>query len=292
MNLNELISPLVSSAILIVLTILGLVIDQIISRRVARMIQATSRFHEGRRQQLLTLVYILRWAASAMIAGIGLLMLLSTIGVDITPLLASVGVASLAISLGAQTLIKDLVGGFLILVENQYAVGDTIHVGSVSGQVERLTLRATYVRDINGHLHVIPNGEVRIVSNQTREWSCALVDVGVAYEEDIDRALCVLKTAAEAFAQDPEFEPHLLETPKVLGPLALADWSVTVRLTVKTKPGKQWQVARGLRRQILVACEQEGVTLPYPRQEVWVRGQEPDHPESGNERDRTGKEVL
>jgi small-conductance mechanosensitive channel len=267
MNLNELISPLVSSAILIVLTILGLVIGQLISRRATRLIQATSRFHEGRRQQLLTLVYILRWAASAMIAGIGLLMLLSTIGVDITPLLASVGVASLAISLGAQTLIKDLVGGLLILVENQYAVGDTIHVGSVSGQVERLTLRATYVR------------------------SCALVDVGVAYEEDIDRALCVLKTAAEAFAQVPEFEPHLLETPKVLGPLALADWSVTVRLTVKTKPGKQWKVARGLRRQILVACEQEGVTLPYPRQEVWVRGQGPDHPEPGNERGQTGKEV-
>ncbi len=283
MNLNELISPLVSSAILIALTILGLAIGQLISRRVARLIQATSRFHEGRRQQLLTLVYILRWAASALIAGIGLLMLLSTIGVDITPLLASVGVAGLAISLGAQTLIKDLVGGFLILVENQYAVGDTIQVGSVLGQVEWLTLRATYVRDINGHL-VIPNGEVHIVSNQTREWSCALVDVGVAYEEDIDRALCVLKTAAEAFAQDPEFGPHLLETPKVLGPLALADWSVTVRLTVKTKPGKQWEVARGLRRQILVACKQEGVTLPYPRQEVWVRGQGPDHPESGNER--------
>lgn len=291
MYLNELTSLLISSAILIVLTILGLVITRLVSRRVARMIQTTGRVHEGRRQQLLTLVYILQWVASILVVGIGLLMLLSTLGVDITPLLASVGVAGLAISLGAQTLIKDLVGGFLILVENQCAVGDTIHVGGVSGQVERLTLRATYARDLNGHLHVIPNGEVCIVSNQTREWSCALVDVGVAYEEDIDRALCVLKTAAEVFAQDPEFEPHLLETPKVLGPLALADWSVMVRLMIKTKPGKQWQVARGLRRQILVACEQERVTLPYPRQEVWVRGKGPDHPEPSNEQGRTGKEV-
>ena len=224
---------------------------------------------------MVTLVQILRWGADVLIVGSALLMLLSTFGISITSLLASVGVAGLAVSLGAQSL-KDLIGGFLILAENQYAVGDAIQVGTVSGAVERFTLRATYVRDINGLLYVVPNGEVRIVANLTKEWSRALVDVGVAYEEDLDHALRVLGETGEAFAQDPTFGPQLLEPPQVLGPLSLGDWAITARVMVKTQPGKQWEVARELRKRILASCEREGITLPYPRQEVLVKGLEHD----------------
>jgi small-conductance mechanosensitive channel len=157
-------------------------------------------------------------------------------------------------------------------MENQYVVGDAIKVGDVSGKVERLTLRATYIRDIEGLLYVVPNGEVRIGGNMTKEWSRALVDIGVAYEEEMGQTLRVLEEAAPAFAEDPEFGPLLLEPPKVLGPLSLGDWAFTVRFVVKTQPGKQWRVARELRKQVLAVCEQEGISLPYPRQEVWVRG--------------------
>ncbi len=265
-------SPLVSGLLILALMALSLVIVQIIGRRVLQGVQDMKHLRESRRQQLTTLVQILRWAADIVIVVTALLMLLSTFGIDVTPLLASVGVAGLAVSLGAQTLIKDLIGGILILVENHYVVGDSIRVGDVSGKVERLTLRATYIRDVNGLLYVVPNGEVRIVGNMTKEWSRALVDIGVAYEEDMDRALSVLEEAAAAFAEDPEFGPLLLEPPKVLGPLSLGDWAFTVRFMVKTQPGKQWAVARGLRKQILAACEQEDISLPYPRQEVWVRG--------------------
>jgi len=276
-------SPLISSALIIALAALGLAVVQLLSGRALRMIQARERLREARRQQMVTLVQILRWVAHVLIGGSALLMLLSTFGVDITPLLASVGVAGLAVSLGAQTLIKDLIGGFLILAENQYAVGDSIQVGTVSGQVERITLRATYVRDVNGYLHIIPNGEVRIVANQTKEWSRALVDVGVAYEEDLDRALRVLAETAEAFAQDPDIGLQLLEPPQVLGPLSLGDWAVTVRVMVKTQPGKHWGVARELRKRLLAACERESITLPYPRREVLVRSLESDgsQPEAG-----------
>ena len=128
---------------------LGLVVVQFLSGRALRILQARERLREVRRQQVVTLVQILRWGADVLIVGSALLMLLSTFGIDITPLLASVGVAGLSVSLGAQSLIKDLIGGFLILAENQYAVGDAIQVGTVSGAVERFTLRATYVRDIN-----------------------------------------------------------------------------------------------------------------------------------------------
>jgi small-conductance mechanosensitive channel len=264
-------SPWISGLLILALMALGLIIVQLVGRRVLKSVRGMKHLQEARRQQLVTLIQILRWAADIAIAVIALLMLLRAFGVDITPLLASVGVAGLAVSLGAQTLMKDLIGGVLILLENQYVVGDAIKVGDVSGEVERLTLRATYIRDINGLLYVVPNGEVRIVGNMTKEWSRALVDVGVAYEEDMDRALHVLEEAAGTFAEDPEFGPQLLEPPKVLAPLSLGDWAFTVRFTVKTQPGKQWAVTRELRKQILAACEQEGITLPYPRQEVWVR---------------------
>jgi small conductance mechanosensitive channel len=257
--------------LIVVLAALGLVIVQFLTRRVQRIIRSVETIHEERRQQIYTIVHIARWAASVLIVAAALLMLLSAF-VDIAPLLASVGVAGLAVSLGSQTLIKDLIGGFLILAENQYAVGDVIQAGDVKGTVERLTLRATYVRDVDGHLHVVPNGEVRIVSNLTKDWSRARVDVGVAYEEDLDRALGVLAGVAEAFAEDADFGPQLLEPPQVLGPVSLGDWAITVRVMVKTQPGKQWDIARELQRRILGACEREDVTLPYPRQEVWVRG--------------------
>jgi small-conductance mechanosensitive channel len=274
--LDGLTSHLISSALIIAVAALGLIIVQFLSGRALRILRSKEPLHEARRQQMVTLVQILRWGADVLIVGCALLMLLSTFGVDITPLLASVGVAGLAVSLGAQTLIKDLIGGVLILAENQYAVGDTIQMGDVSGQVERITLRATYVRAIDGYLHVVPNGEVRIVANQTKEWSRALVDVGVAYEEDLDRALRVLTETAEAFAQDPDIGPQLLEPPQVLGPLSLGDWAVTVRVMVNTQPGKHWGVARELRKRILAACEREGITLPYPRQEVLVRSLDSD----------------
>ena len=276
MKLDGLTSYLISGAVIIAVAALGLAVVQFLSKRSLHIIHSMEHLREERRQQMVTVVQILRWGADILIVGSALLMLLSTFGVDITPLLASVGVAGLAVSLGAQTLIKDLIGGFLILAENQYAVGDSIQVGTVSGQVERITLRATYVRDVNGYLHIIPNGEVRIVANQTKEWSRALVDVGVAYEEDLDRALRVLTETAEAFAQDPDIGPQLMEPPQVLGPFSLGDWAITVRVMVKTQPGKHWGVARELRKRLLAACEREGITLPYPRQEVLLKGSKGD----------------
>jgi len=276
MGLDLTTTPVISVALTALLAALGLAAVQFLGRRTLRAVRSAKHIPAARQQQLLTFIQILRWGIEVLIVVSFLMMLLSTFGLDITPLLASVGVAGLAVSLGAQTLVKDLIGGLLILLENQYAVGDVIQVGDVSGSVERLTLRATYVRDLNGRLHIVPNGEVRIVSNATRDWSRALVDVGVAYEENLERVLQVLEGTAEAFAQDPDFKPQLLEPPQVMGPISLGDWAITVRVMVKTHPGKQWQVARELQKHILAACEREGITLPYPRQEVWVRSSGPD----------------
>ncbi len=262
---------LLAAAVIIAVAIAGLVVTQVVRRRVLRAIRSQEGLQNERRQQVVTLIEIVAWGASVLIAAMAVLMLLSRFDIDIVPMLASAGVAGLAVGLGAQTLIKDLIGGFFILVENQYAVGDTIKVGALSGQVERLTLRATSLRDNNGQLHIIPNGEARIVSNLTKEWSRAIVDVGVAYEEDLDRVLRVLAETATALAQDPAWGPQLLETPQVLGPISQDDRSVSLRATVKTKPGQHWEVTRELRKRVLARFGQEGITPPYPRQEVWVR---------------------
>jgi small conductance mechanosensitive channel len=262
---------LASSGLIVVLTAVGLVAVHLLSRRLLAWARALAHAREARRQQLITLIQIAHWLLNLLFVGAAVMMLLSTFGINITPLLASAGVAGLAVSLGAQTVIKDLIGGLLILLENQFSVGDAIQVGGISGQVERVTLRTTHVRAVNGDLYVVPNGEVRIVGNQTRDWSRVMVDVGVAYEEDLDRALDVLHRAAAAFAGDPALGPQLLEAPQVLGPVSLADSAAIVQVSVKTRPGQQWEIGRALRKFILAACEREGVDLPYPRQEVWVR---------------------
>jgi small conductance mechanosensitive channel len=270
MNGEELIALAVNVALVIVLAVLGVVVVQFASRQGLRRIQARDKGKQERRKQLQTLVQLLRWVANIAIVSVALLMVLGNF-IDIAPLLASLGVVGLAVSLGTQTLIKDFVGGLFILLEGQYNIGDVIQVGDVSGVVERLTLRATYVRDVSGKLYTVPNGEVRIVSNVTRDWSRALVDIGVAYEENLDRVVAVLEDVAETFYNDPDHGPQLLERPKVLCPLSLGDWALNVRVMVKTQAGKQWGIAMALRKRILAACDREGIMLPYPRQEVWVR---------------------
>ena len=290
MSTDEWSSLLVTSALILALAGLGWALVQLLTRRAIHVAQITKYLSEGRRQQTITLVHILQWTAHIVIGAAAVLMLLSTFGVDITPLLASAGVAGLAVSLGAQTLIKDLIGGMFILVENQYTVGDAIQVGGVSGEVERLTLRTTHVRDVNGHLHIVPNGEVRVVANMTRDWSRALVDVSIGYEEDLDRVLSILQQLAEAFAHDDAFGPDLLERPEVVGPLTLTDWAITVRLQVKTQPGKQWAVARELQRRIHTTLAQAGIATPYPRQDVRVRHLKP--PTTRTDSELKGREAT
>jgi len=243
-----------------------------LSRRLEAKVMAEDKTGvDDRVQQTRTLLRVGRWAVSIFIVFIAVLMVLSELDINIGPILASAGVVGLALSLGAQTLVRDLIGGLLILLEDQFALGDAIRVGDVSGTVERITLRATYLRDLEGRLHVVPNGEIRIVSNLTKGWSRAVVDVGVAYEEDIGRVLAVLEEVGQALHEDPEFGPLLLEPPTVVGVTALGDWAVTVRIMAKTLPGKHYGVYRELLRRIKEACDAHGITFPYPRQEVWVR---------------------
>ncbi len=211
--------------------------------------------------RLRTLVHVGRGAGYALILTIAGLMALQALGVNIAPLLAGAGVAGLALSLGAQTLIRDFIGGILILVENQFTIGDTIQVGAVTGNVERITLRATYLRDAEGRLYVVPNGDIRLVSNLTVGWARAIVDLNVDYRVDMNKVLHALEAAAQTAQADPAIQASLLETPQAVGWIELKGRAVQTRLMAKTTPGQQWAVAMALRRYAVEALQAAGIEV-------------------------------
>lgn len=214
-----------------------------------------------RRGRLQTFLSAGRSLAAVLIVIVAGLTALGVVGVDIGPLLAGAGLVGLALSLGTQTLIKDYLGGVLILAEDQFRVGDVIKIGEVSGEVERITLRTTRVRDVEGRLHVLANGDIRAVSNLTAQWSRAVVDLNVDYAADMNAVVRALEAAARRAQADATLSPLLLETPQALGWVALKDWAVQVRLMAKTAPGKQWAVMTALRQYAVEALAAEGVPV-------------------------------
>ena len=217
-----------------------------------------------------TIGNVLHSAGIVVILVTAVLMILPEFNINIAPVLASVGVVSLAIGLGAQTMVKDVISGMFILFENQFTVGDVVEIQGVTGTVEEVTLRVTVIRDVTGTLHTIPMGEIRQVANKSRDWSRAIVDVSITYDEDVDKAVAALNMVATELQNDPEFGQTLQEDPVVTGVEGLEDWAVRLRIMVKTNAGAQWDVQRWLRRQIRQDFEQQGIELAFPRQDVMI----------------------
>ena len=228
-------------------------------RAIAQNATATLRRYQ-------TLSAILRGTVQSIILFIGMMVLLQQLGIGITAILASAGVVGLAIGFGAQSLIKDLFSGFLILLEDQYSVGDTVKIGDVAGIIEQLTLRITRIRGLDGSLTTIPNGSIAIVSNLSKDWSRVVLDVEVSTTEDIDRAMALLIETAKKMKETMPNE--ILEEPLMLGVDKLSSTSVTLRLMIKTPPAKHFEIGRELRRRIKLAFEREGIKAPMPQQQL------------------------
>jgi small-conductance mechanosensitive channel len=224
-----------------------------------------------REKRARTAASLIRTVGTTLVVIVAVMMAFREIGLDITPLIAGAGVAGLAIGFGAQSLIKDIVAGFFILLDDQFHVGDVIQAAGVSGQVEQMTLRMTIIRDLQGTVHFIPNGEIKVVSNLTKEWSRAVLEIGVGYEEDVDRVIALLSEIGRSLAEDESFGKLVLEPPQVLGVEALTDSQVTIRMLTKTVPSKQWEVARELRRRIKTRFDREGIRTPYPHRVIITR---------------------
>ena len=250
------------------------IINRVISRQVEDDDPVARRL---RQQRVHTVAALARNVILVVFIIIAVLTVLGTVwDIEIGPILASVGVLGLAVSFGAQSLVKDIISGTFMLLEGQFGIGDVIAVGDASGAVEKITLRTTVLRDIRGAVHIIPNGEITRVTNLTKAWSRAVLDIGVSYREDVDHVIAVLREEGERLHLDPEWRPLLLDPPEVPGVESFADAAVVIRMLARTLPEKQWDVARELRRRIKIRFAAEGIEIPAPHVSVhWAEGQAP-----------------
>ena len=203
-----------------------------------------------------------------------ILIIADQIGISVTPLLAGAGVAGIVIGFGAQSLIKDLINGIFILLEQWYQINDIVTIGDTTGTVERFNLRSTVIRDIEGTVHFIPNGEINRLSNRTHVWSRALVEVGVHYSENTDRVVEVLEEVFSELMNDKKYKKVILERPTILGNggvSELGDSSVVFTVICKVKPAEQWTISRQLRKRIKDKFDKVGIEIPYPCTNIYMR---------------------
>lgn len=224
-----------------------------------------------------TLARLLRQGVLMLMWLIGGLVALREIGLEIGPILASIGVAGLAVGFGAQTLVKDVISGFFLILENQVRVGDVAIVNGTGGLVEQLSFRTIALRDLQGTVHVFPNGSINTLANMTQTWSAFVFDIGVAYKEDVDRVIPILRRVGEEMRADVQFGPSILEDIEIFGVDDFADSAVVIKGRIKTVPIKQWDVGREYRRRIKQAFDREGVEIPFPHRTLYF-GEQAENP--------------
>jgi len=219
--------------------------------------------------RLKTFSHLMNWLGTVAIAGVGLYMLLENFGINVAPLLAGAGILGLAFGFGGQYLIRDVINGVFILMEGQYRINDVVKIGEFGGLVESLNLRHTMLRDLEGRVIYIPNGEIKAVVNFTKGYSQALFDIGVAYKENVDDVMHVMKALAGEMRQDAYFRDLILEDMEMLGVDAFTDSAVIIKCRMKTLPIKQWEVAREYRRRLKNRFDELGIEIPFPHRTLY-----------------------
>jgi small-conductance mechanosensitive channel len=239
----------------------------LMTRKLVAFTESGSSRGPVRAQQVRTITGVVRSVGVVLIVFFaGMAVLKDSFQINIEPLLASAGIAGVAIGFGAQTIVKDMINGFFILVENQFDVGDTIRAAGVTGAVEEVTLRRTTLRDGDGTLHIIPNGAIQVVSNTTRDWSQVTLHVSADYSENSDRVVQLLQETAKEFYADPAFKDDVVAEPEVPGIERVRGNEVDYLILVKVRPGKQYGVARDLRRRIKLSFEKNNIKAGAPTQ--------------------------
>jgi small conductance mechanosensitive channel len=223
---------------------------------------AVSRSEAERRAK--TLGRIINSIGLVLIIGMAIMMILSELGMNIMPIITGAGIAGLAVGFGAQNLVRDIIGGFFLILEDQVRVGDVATINGTGGLVEAIRLRTTILRDLEGTVHIFPNGEIKQVANMTKGFSYYVIDVGVAYKENVDEVMGVLKSIGEELARDPAIGPLTLAPLEILGVDDFGDSRITIKIRIKTLPLQQWTVGRELRRRIKNTFDQRGIEIPFP----------------------------
>jgi small conductance mechanosensitive channel len=224
-----------------------------------------------RERRAKTLVQIFNLTVKIVVTIFGGISIIKELGFDIGPVLAGAGIIGLAIGFGSQSLVKDIVSGFFLIMENQIRVGDVVKIGDCAGLVEKITLRIVILRDLEGVVHVIPNGEIKTLSNMTYGWSRAVVTVSVAYKEDTNRVMEILKLLAMEFYKDEKYSKVIMEEPSILGIDSMGESAVTVKVLFKTNPLSQWDIARAYRLRVKNEFDKLGIEIPFPQRTVYIR---------------------
>lgn len=269
--------------LIVVLAILAVIsMGEIIPRVIVHTLTRRPDETEDEVKRSDTLSRVLVGTIQVFIFFAAIFMILSELQIDIAPILAGAGVVGIAIGFGAQSLVKDLVAGLFIIIENQYRVGDVVKIADVSGIVEGINLRRTVLRDLDGIVHIVPNGEIRVASNFTKDWSRVNLNISVAYGENLDHAISVINKVGKELAEDPEWATLILKAPQVLRVDNLGESGIDIKILGDTKPIRQWDVMGELRLRLKKAFDDEGIEIPWPHTKVYF-GNAPPYPEAGQD---------
>ncbi len=287
-NSQRIIENLKSNWLNILIVIAAVIIIVLIIKLVSKKIKKTLDIKiSSEKAEIKKRSYTFSAVISNIIIGLtvfaGILIIADQFGISIVPIITGAGIVSVIVGLGAQSLVKDLINGSFILFEQWYQINDVIEVGSVSGVVEKFSLRTTAIRSIDGVIHYIPNSEIKILSNKTQEWSRAVVSVGVAYKENTDRIISELKKILNDFSDEKEYKRLILEKPEILGEGVdeLGEYAVKFKIICKVKSSNQWLIERQLRKRIKDRFDELGIEIPFPCNNVYLRNQR----DQGDQRD-------
>jgi small-conductance mechanosensitive channel len=220
-------------------------------------------------KRLDTLLGIVKSALKVTVWIMAGMLLLRTLGIDIAPIIAGAGIVGLAVGFGAQELVRDVISGFFMLLENQVRAGDVAIVNGTGGLVEKVGLRTVVLRDLSGVVHVFQNGKVNTLSNMTKEWSAMVFDIGVAYKEDTDKVAEIMMEIAEGMRKEPEYGDKIIEPMEIFGVDSFGESEVVVKARMKTKPIQQWAIGREYRRRLKKAFDERGIEIPFPHRTIY-----------------------
>lgn len=254
--------------LIVILTLIALKLASFVSARLLRFSIKSDDIEFKKRID--TLSSITQNLLIIAIVFVGAIVVLGELGVEIGPVLAAAGIVGLAVGFGAQSLVQDVITGFFILLEDQIRVGDVVQVGDKGGIVEKVTLRTVILRDLSGNVHFIRNGQIQVVTNLTKDYSRYVFDIGVAYKEDVDRVIEIVRQVDETMRNHPDFKEDILEPMEILGLDQFADSAVIIKARVKTKPIRQWAVGREFNRLLKKRFDQENIEIPFPHVTVYI----------------------
>lgn len=260
-------------AVLTLWWLLSRMVEMLLKRMGKRLVEQASAAGENsaeNRKRVETLVRLLTQLVRIVLFVTLMLVMLMQLGVEVAPLMASAGIIGLAVGFGAQSLVKDVITGFFMVMENQLRVGDVVNLNGTGGLVEAMTLRTVVLRDLSGTVHIFPNGSVTSVSNLTRGWSAYVFDIGIAYKEDPDHAIAVLRRVAEELQADKGFASKILEPAEIFGVDQLADSAVVIKGRIKTRPIMQWEVGREFLKRVKQAFDAEDIEIPFPHRTIYL----------------------